>query len=270
MISIDHVSKSWDGGRTWSVRGVSLEVPEGTVLALLGGSGSGKSTTVKMVNRLVEPTSGKILIGGQNVLDRDPVELRRGIGYVFQGIGLFPHLTVADNVAAVPRLLNWEPARIQARVAELLDLVHLPVTEFGARLPEQLSGGQRQRVGFARALAAGPKVMILDEPFGALDPVTRDSLQTEFRGLQRRLNLTAVMVTHDMAEALILADFIAVMKDGQLLRHGTGPDLMRDPGDPYVEALLSTPRRHAKLIAAIEGAKPQSVGAAATSSHSLP
>src|SRR5262245_47594613 len=217
MIALDNVCKSYDGGGTYSVRDVSLTVPSGALLVLLGGSGCGKTTTLKMINRLIEPTSGCITIGGRDVRTLDPVELRRGIGYVFQGIGLFPHMSIADNVAVVPRLLGWPPERMAARVDELLTMVHLPPGQFRGRLPAQLSGGQQQRVGFARALAAGPRVMLLDEPFGALDPVTRDELREEFLRLRQRLDppLTAVMVTHDMTEALLSADRIVVMNEGK-------------------------------------------------------
>jgi len=252
MISLHQVGKSWDGGRTFSVRNVSLDVARGEVLALLGGSGCGKSTTVKMVNRLIDPTEGRIEVDGEDVTQSDPVQLRRRIGYVFQGIGLFPHMTVADNVAIVPRLLGWPRDRFQEKARQLLDMVHLPAAEYASRLPAQLSGGQRQRVGFARALAAEPKVMLLDEPFGALDPVTRDSLQNEFKSIQRQLGLTAVIVTHDMAEAMLLADRIAIMNEGEILRVGTAAELLEDPGDDYVAALLATPRRHGELVRAIE------------------
>jgi osmoprotectant transport system ATP-binding protein len=252
MIQLENISKSWDGGRTHAVRDVHLEVPTGTVLALLGGSGSGKSTTVKMINRLIDPTGGRILLDGEDLTTLDPVAVRRRIGYVFQGVGLFPHLTVADNVAIVPRLLGRAEDQTRALVGELLAMIGLPLDPYGDRLPNQLSGGQRQRVGFARALAAKPSVMLLDEPFGALDPVTRNALQTEFLRLRREFKLTAVVVTHDMAEALLLADHIAVMRDGRVLRYGTPRELMHDPGDPYVESLLSTPRRHARLIDELE------------------
>lgn len=252
MISLDKVGKSWDAGKTFSVRNVSLNVGLGEVLALLGGSGCGKSTTVKMVNRLIEPTEGRIEVDGEDVTAIDPVQLRRRIGYVFQGVGLFPHMTVADNVAIVPKLLGWRRERFQEKAEQLLDMVHLPAAEYAGRLPAQLSGGQRQRVGFARALAAEPKVMLLDEPFGALDAVTRDSLQTEFKGIQRQLGLTAVIVTHDMAEAMLLADRIAIMNEGEILRVGTAAELLANPGDDYVAALLATPRRHGELVRRIE------------------
>ena len=253
MIELKDVSKSWDGGKTFAVKDISFVVEEGTVLALLGGSGSGKSTTVKMINRLIEPTSGHILVNGDDVTTQDAVQLRRRIGYVFQAIGLFPHRTVAENVAMVPRLLGQNPADFNHRIDELLELVHLPASEYGDRYPDQLSGGQRQRVGFARALAGDAKVMLLDEPFGALDPVTRDSLQTEFKSIQQELSLTAVVVTHDMAEALLLADHIAVMNEGDIIRHGTPRELLRDPGNEYVAQLLQTPRRHGEMMKRLEG-----------------
>src|SRR4051812_36439235 len=172
MIVLEGVSKSFDGGRRFAVEDVSLRVPEGELLVLLGGSGCGKTTTLKMINRLIEPSAGRILVDGRDVSAADPVQLRRSIGYVFQGIGLFPHMSVAENVAVVPKLLHWPAGRIAAPVDELLKLVHLPPEQYRGRLPAQLSGGQQQRVGFARALAVDPKVMLLDEPFGALDPVT--------------------------------------------------------------------------------------------------
>jgi osmoprotectant transport system ATP-binding protein len=248
VIVLDGVSKSYDGGATYSVRELSLTVPAGSLLALVGGSGCGKTTTLKMINRLTEPTAGRVEVDGRDVRSADPVGLRRGIGYVFQGVGLFPHLTVADNVAVVPRLLGWPPGRVAARVDELLEMVHLPPGEYRGRRPAQLSGGQQQRVGFARALAAGPRVMLLDEPFGALDPVTRDELRDEFLALRRRLGLTAVMVTHDMTEALLSADLVAVMSGGRLLRLGRPCELLTDPGDPFVAELMSGPRRQAERL----------------------
>ena len=252
MIVAEKVSKSFDGGKTFAAKDVSFEVERGTVLALLGGSGSGKSTTIKMINRLIEPTGGRIMVDGKDVNDQDPVLLRRSIGYVFQAIGLFPHMTVRENVAMVPKLLGQDPGMYKEKVCDLLDMVELPAAEFADRYPSQLSGGQKQRVGFARAVAGGAKVMLLDEPFGALDPVTRDSLQTEFKSIQEKLELTAVVVTHDMAEALLLADQIAVMKDGLVVRIGTPRELLKEPGDDYVAQLLSTPKRHGELMKTLE------------------
>jgi len=251
MIALSNVCKSYDAGGTDAVHDVSLKVPKGSLLVLLGGSGCGKTTTLKMINRLIEPTGGRIEIEGRDVRSLDAVELRRGIGYVFQGIGLFPHMTVAGNVAVVPRLLGWSAERIGTRVDELLDLVRLPPAEYRDRFPRQLSGGQQQRIGFARALAVGARVMLLDEPFGALDPITRDELRDEFLSLRKRLGLTAVMVTHDITEALLSADQIAVMNAGRLLRVGTPRELVANPGDPFVASLLAAPRRHADRLDAL-------------------
>ena len=185
----------------------------------------------------------------------DPVQLRRSIGYVFQGSGLFPHMTVAQNIAVVPKLLKWPKERIRERVDELLDLVKLPAGQYRERMPRELSGGQQQRVGFARALAVGPQVMLLDEPFGALDPVTRDELRAEFVSLRRQLGLTAVMVTHDMMEALLSADLIAVMNAGRLLQLGTPHELMANPADSYVAALMASPRHQTELLEALMGVR---------------
>ncbi len=251
MIVLDGVSKRYSPNDRPAVDNVSFRVEAGELLVLLGGSGSGKTTTLKMINRLVEPTSGRVVLDGREVTAFDPVALRRNIGYVFQGIGLFPHLTVAENIAVVPRLLRWPESRIRERVDELLTLVHLSPDEFRSRLPRELSGGQQQRVGFARALASGPRVMLLDEPFGALDPITRDELRREFLVLRKQLNLTAVMVTHDMTEALLSADRLAVMKAGRLLRIGTPRELLADPRDAFVAALLSSPRRQTEQLEAL-------------------
>ena len=254
MIVLEHVCKSFDGGARYSVHGLSLHVPRGKMLALLGGSGCGKTTTLKMINRLIDPTSGRVVVDGRDVRQVDPVQLRRGIGYVFQGSGLFPHMSVAENIAVVPKLLRWPKERICTRVEELLELVNLPADQYRDRLPRQLSGGQQQRVGFARALAAGPAVMLLDEPFGALDPVTRDELRVEFLSLRRRLGLTAVMVTHDMIEALLSADLIAVMNAGRLSQLGTPHELMAHPADEFVAALMASPRSQTQQLEALAAA----------------
>jgi osmoprotectant transport system ATP-binding protein len=250
-IRLEKICKSYDGGKTFAVHEISLEVGEGRLLALVGGSGSGKTTTMKMINRLIEPTSGRIEVDGRDVAREDPVALRRGIGYVFQGIGLFPHLSIAQNIAVVPDLLRWPAERTRSRVDELLRLVDLPPETFRDRRPVELSGGQQQRVGFARALAAGPRDMLMDEPFGALDPVTRDELRAEFTDLRKQLGLTAVLVTHDMTEALLMADRVAVMSHGRLLQEGTPHELMTSPGDEFVAALMGGPRRQAQQLDAL-------------------
>jgi osmoprotectant transport system ATP-binding protein len=208
-----------------------------------------------MINRLIEPTSGRVEVSGRDVRHVDAVTLRRSIGYVFQGIGLFPHLTIAENIAVVPRLLAWPAGQIAARIDELLALVHLPPAEYRNRYPRQLSGGQQQRVGFARALAARPQIMLLDEPFGALDPLTRDELRNDFLQLRRQLGLTAVMVTHDMTEALLSADLIAVMNAGRLLQVGTPHELLNRPADDFVASLMATPKRQADQLEALSASR---------------
>ena len=253
MIELLAISKSFDDGRTFAVRDVSLTVPDGAFVAVVGASGSGKTTLVKTINRLVEPDAGEVLIDGARA-DADPAsELRRRIGYVFQGVGLFPHMTLAENIGVTPRLLRWTGDQIAARVDELLDLVALP-RAYAARRPDELSGGQRQRVGLARALAARPSVMLLDEPFGALDAVTRDSLGQDYRDLHARLGLTTVMITHDILEAALLADRMAVMKDGRLIAEDAPAALLAGHADPDVRALMETTRRQAERVAGLVGA----------------
>jgi osmoprotectant transport system ATP-binding protein len=251
LITFDHVAKRFDGGRSakpvLAVDDVSLEVKSGEFLAIVGGSGAGKSTLLRLANRLIEADSGNITIEGEDVRAADPVDLRRRIGYVFQSGGLFPHMSVAANIGVTPKLQGESPQLIAARVDELLDLVRLDRKEFRDRLPHELSGGQRQRVGVARSLAARPKIVLMDEPFGALDPLTRDALGDDYRGLHDRLGLTTVMITHDMTEAILLADRIAVMRQGRLLALGAASELARD-GDPYVGELLRTPRRQAARL----------------------
>jgi osmoprotectant transport system ATP-binding protein len=232
------------------VRAIDLAVPARQLVAIVGESGSGKTTLLKIVNRLLEPDTGEVLIAGESTRSRAPHLLRRHIGYVFQRIGLFPHLTVAENIGITPELLRWDRERISARVAELLELVDLPL-EFGTRYPAELSGGQRQRVGVARALAAEPAIMLMDEPFGALDPLTRDALAREYRRVHERLGLTTLMVTHDVLEAVLLADRIVVLRAGEVVADGTPRELMNDHEDSAVRALMDTPRRQALRVAAL-------------------
>jgi osmoprotectant transport system ATP-binding protein len=234
-------------GETRVVDGVSFEVAEGELLALVGESGSGKTTTLKMINRLIDPSEGSVWLGGVDVRRTPGHVLRRGIGYAFQRVGLFPHMTVEENIAVTPKLLGWSKEQIAERVRELLELVELE-PEVRSRWPASLSGGQAQRVGVARALAARPRLMLLDEPFGALDPLTRDRLQQSFHRLQRELRLTVIFVTHDMAEALSLADRIAVLRSGKMVQAGTPSDLLSKPASSYVDQLLDTPRRQAAVF----------------------
>jgi osmoprotectant transport system ATP-binding protein len=247
LIAFAHVGKSFDGGHVQAVNDVSLDVAKGEFLAIVGGSGSGKTTLLRLANRLIDADSGSITIEGENVRAADPVQLRRRIGYVFQSGGLFPHMSVADNIGITPKLLGTSSAEISSRVDELLDLVRLDRTQHRDRLPQELSGGQRQRVGVARALGAKPRIVLMDEPFGALDPLTRDALGDDYRALHHKLGLTTVMITHDMAEAVLLADRIAVMRAGKLLAQGTPAELSGSK-DAYVGELLSTPRRQAERL----------------------
>jgi osmoprotectant transport system ATP-binding protein len=235
-VELRQVSKVFAG--TKAVDGVTFQVPAGSIVALLGPSGCGKTTTLRLINRLEEASAGQVLVRGQDVRGQRPESLRRSIGYVIQEGGLFPHQTVAANVATVPRLLGWARERIGRRVAEVLDLVGLPETKYGRRMPAELSGGQRQRVGVARALAADPDVLLMDEPFGALDPGTREAIQDEFQALHRRLRKTVVLVTHDLAEAGRLADQIVLLDQGRILQQGTLADLLLRPAGDRVRAFL--------------------------------
>ena len=247
LIAYANVAKRFDGGRVVAVDNVSLDVAEGEFLAVVGDSGSGKTTLLRLANRLIDADEGSIRVEGEDVRATDPIRLRRRIGYVFQSGGLFPHMSVADNVGITPRLLDWATQEISGRVDELLDLVRLERAFYRDRLPHELSGGQRQRVGVARALAARPRIVLMDEPFGALDPLTRDALGDDYRELHNKLALTTVMITHDMTEAILLADRIAVMHSGKLLAQGT-PAELAGSGDPYVGELLRTPRRQAERL----------------------
>lgn len=247
MIRLSRVSKSFDGGRTYAVRELSVEIYDGETLVILGSSGCGKTTTLKMINRLLEPTSGTIEVDGEDISQRDPVQWRRSIGYVFQGIGLFPHMTVEENVAITLRLLGWPAAIRHRRSVELLELVGIDPKEFCCRLPDQLSGGQQQRIGVARALAADPQYLLMDEPFGALDALTRDTLQQELLLLKQRLQKTIVFVTHDIFEALTIGDRIAVLHGGELQQVGTSEEVVGHPASPFVRKLFEKP---AKQLAA--------------------
>lgn len=245
-ISFDTVSRTYAGRA--AVDGVSLDIPAGQFVAVVGASGSGKTTLLKMINRLAEPSSGAVRVEGADVAAQDAVQLRRRIGYVFQGVGLFPHMTVAENIAITPRLLGWAKADTAARVDELLDLVALP-RAYAGRTPDQLSGGERQRVGVARALAARPSILLMDEPFGALDPITREALGRATRDLHEQLGLTTLMVTHDVQEAVLLADRIVVMANGKVLADDTPRALLAGHPEPDVAALMETPARQARTIA---------------------
>ena len=249
VIELQGVSKRYGDVRV--VRDVTMTVARGELVAVLGESGSGKTTLLKMINRLVDCDAGTVKIDGRDVRDADPVALRRTIGYVIQHIGLLPHLTVAANVAMVPRLLRWPAEQIETRVDELLDLVELPASAYRDRYPDQLSGGQRQRIGVARALAARPRILLLDEPLGALDPLTRVTMQDELRRIHRELGLTSILVTHDMVEAMVLADRIAVMLRGELRQLATPAELVASPADDYVARLVAMARRQGEQLAVL-------------------
>ena len=242
MIRFEKVSKRYGNG-AYAVDNLDLQVDAGELCVLVGPSGGGKTTVLRMVNRLVEPTSGRVLVDGQDIATLDRVELRRRTGYVIQQPGLFPHLKVADNVASVPRLLGWDRARVRARVAELLDLVGLDPAVYAGRYPHQLSGGQAQRVGVARALAGDPPVLLMDEPFGAVDPIARERLQQEFLRLQQQLHKTIILVTHDVDEAVTMGDRIAVLSQGGVLQqYDTPAELLGHPATPFVADFIGADR----------------------------
>jgi osmoprotectant transport system ATP-binding protein len=246
MIELEGLAKRY--GSTTVVDSVSMTIERGTIAAIVGTSGSGKSTLLRMINRLVEPSAGTVRIDGRDTAGVPGHLLRREIGYVIQGHGLFPHRTVADNIGTVPGLLGWDRSRIAARVDELLTLFQLEPGRYRAQFPHQLSGGQQQRVGVARALAAGPAVLLMDEPFGALDPIIRDKAQEDLLAIQRRFGTTVVIVTHDMAEAFRLGDRIGVMTGGRLLQFAEPAELLARPADPFVERLTGTSDRALRLL----------------------
>ncbi|MDQ3981249.1 MAG: ATP-binding cassette domain-containing protein, partial [Actinomycetota bacterium] len=247
MISMREVTKTFPGSQRPAVTSLSLDVAAGETVVLVGPSGCGKTTTMKMINRLVEPTSGTILVDGTDVTKQDPVELRRGIGYVIQSIGLMPHRTVAGNVATVPKLVGWQDTRIKARVLELAEMLQLD-EDLLERYPNELSGGQRQRVGVARALAVDPPVMLMDEPFGAVDPIVRERLQDQFLRIQAELKKTIVFVTHDVDEAIKMADRIAILNRGGVVEQYAAPgDILREPANDFVRLFIGQERALKRL-----------------------
>ncbi|MCP4683553.1 MAG: ATP-binding cassette domain-containing protein [Desulfobacterales bacterium] len=241
MIRLTHVSKTFDDGLSYAVKDLSFHVDEGETLVLLGSSGCGKTTTLKMMNRLIETSSGTVVVNGKDIKDQGPVDLRRRMGYVFQEIGLFPHMTIEQNVAMVPRLLGWSADKQRLRSHELLGLVGLPPEDYAGRFPDELSGGQQQRAGVARALAADPPYLLMDEPFGALDALTRETLQQELINLKKEVKKTIMFVTHDIFEALLLGDRIAILHQGRLQQIGTKQEVLSKPATEFVRDLFAKP-----------------------------
>jgi osmoprotectant transport system ATP-binding protein len=241
MIRLEHLTKTYPGQARPAVDDLSLDVHEGEIVVLVGPSGCGKTTTMKMINRIIEPTSGRIVLDGEDVTDADPDQLRRRIGYVIQQIGLFPHRTIAENIGTVPRVLGWDKRRIAERVDELLETVGMDPSVYRGRYPKELSGGQRQRVGVARALSADPDVMLMDEPFGAIDPITRDRLQNEFLRLQAEVRKTIVFVTHDIDEAIKMGDRIAILREGsEVVQYDTPETILTAPADDFVSDFIGS------------------------------
>jgi osmoprotectant transport system ATP-binding protein len=254
VIELHELTKQFAGTPRPAIDRLTLTVPAGEVCVLIGPSGCGKTTTMRVINRMIEPDGGTVTVAGRDIMTVDPVELRRSIGYVIQQIGLFPHWTIAQNIATVPRLLRWDDARIARRVDELLTLVGMDPAQYRERFPRELSGGQRQRVGVARALAADPPVMLMDEPFGAIDPITRTRLQDEFLGILRALAKTIVFVTHDIDEALKMGDRIAILRDGALVQYDTPEAILARPADAFVESFVGTDRALKRLALVTAGA----------------
>jgi osmoprotectant transport system ATP-binding protein len=262
VIAFEAVSKRYPGADCPAVDALDLTVSPGTICALIGPSGCGKSTTLRMINRLVEPDSGCVRVAGEDVMRLDPIRLRRSIGYVLQGVGLFPHRTVAENVGTVPALLGWTRTRIAARVDAMLDLVGLDPAQYRDRRPDALSGGQRQRVGVARALAADPPILLMDEPFGAVDPVARGRLQADIGAILRDLGKTVIVVTHDIDEAVRLGDRVVLMRDGRIVQADTPGRLLAHPADAFVAGFIGEERalRRLSLVSAGSVATPGEVG----------
>ncbi len=259
-VRLVEVSKRFPGSHVVAVDRLSLDIPRGAIVALIGPSGCGKTTSLRMINRLVEPSSGSVLVEGKDTAMLDPIALRLGIGYVIQAIGLFPHRTIAENIAVVPRALGWDRSRVRRRVAELADLVGLEAEQL-ERFPDELSGGQQQRVGVARALAADPPILLMDEPFGAVDPIVRTRLQEELLELQARLHKTIVLVTHDLDEALTLADRVALLdRGGRLAQYAEPDEILRAPSEPFVSAFLGADRSLRRLSLRTVGTLPLSPG----------
>ena len=247
MITLDRLTKKFGTGDQYAVDGLSLTVKAGEICVLIGPSGCGKTTTMRMINRMVEPDTGRIEVGGRDVTKIDAVELRRSIGYVIQQVGLFPHMTIGENIATVPRLLGWDAPRIAQRVDDLLALVHMEPGLYRDRFPRELSGGQKQRIGVARALAADPPVMLMDEPFGAIDPITRASLQDEFLRILHELGKTIVFVTHDIDEAIRMGSRIAILRAGKVVQYDTPERILAQPADAFVEAFVGGDRSLKRL-----------------------
>jgi len=272
VLEFKNVSKIYAGGKK-AVDNLNLHINAGEFIVFIGPSGCGKTTTMKMINRLVKPSEGKILINGENIMEKNIVQLRRSIGYVIQQIGLFPHMTIRENIALVPRLMKKPIEERNNKADELIKLVNMPA-EFLDRYPHELSGGQQQRIGVLRALAANPPLILMDEPFGALDPITRDSLQAEFKHLQRTLGKTIIFVTHDMDEAIKLADRIVIMKDGKIVQMGTPDEILREPANEFVEDFIGKDRllqaqQHIQTVGQIMNSKPISIQARGTLSQAV-